>query len=228
LASLVRAAELLVRIRDAADLEPDEDRVSDVELLRYANVVIAEIHEILVRTCEDYATSPTPHPIVTSAGVSAYDLPDDFYRLRAVLATLSGELVTLRPWRLEELALYEGAAAWVSSGPIAYHRMEDKLVFKPTPQGVYNVSLYYAKAPVKLVSSDDEVDFQAGWEEAVVAGAAADALMKDELDASAHLAKKAYHMKRIVSNSATSDLGEPGRIIRRRTAPRGRWPWPPR
>jgi len=207
---------LRAQIRQRAFLEATTTVVTDSEINTYIDQSWAELHDILVEAVQDYSLSTTT--FVTVAAQDTYALPADFYKFRKLLVTLGGNDTDLREFRLEELQAYQYQGGWFAGAPIAYHRVGSNVMFRPTPSTAGTViTMYYVKAPVRMTSDSDTVDGQAGWEEFIVLDSACKCLDKLDRDCSRIERQREQIRQRIVAMSASTNYGEPQRVVRRRS-----------
>ena len=106
----------------------------------------------------------------TTAGISDYALPDDYYETRMVFLAWSGpppaDLELLNPFeRLEEPALIN-LKTWGRGTTKGYRIIADRLVIQPTPQSEVLFGHFYIPAFVDLDDDADTFDGINGWEKA--------------------------------------------------------------
>jgi hypothetical protein len=156
------------------------------------NEGFAEVWDILVDASPpDYYSSETT--VTTASGTTAYALPADFYKLRAVFVD-------------------EGNGEY---RPISESNEQERQYYR-APSGIYSVVVRYIAGAPQLGSGDDAVTFDGvnGWEELCVLSAAIKLLDKEGTNASALMMAKARIEQRI-QKMAGRNHGEPPRVIRR-------------
>lgn len=204
-------AELRAEVRGRADIENDP-HVTDAEITRYVNQSIAALHGLLVQASEDDFTAT--QTITTVAGTSGYALGATFYKLISVEATINGFIRQLDRWTWAEHAVYRNASTWsLVSQPISYRLVgADAIEFRPTPDGVYTVVVYFAPAAVQLAADGDTYDGRDGWEEWVVLDSAIKAKTKSEESVTDLVRERAEVMARIMVAFGTKDQARPDRV----------------
>jgi hypothetical protein len=181
----------------------------------YINNAIAELHDILIGTFEDYYL--TLQTISVVAGTSSYALPADFYKALKVFGVNGSERYRLQRYQLDEAESFQDSLAPLARdvSDLSYRIMGANIRFLPTPNVGGSVELWYAPAATKLVGESDTLTVYApvGWWEEFVALAAAIRLrVREESDASQLMALMAQLRQRIVSSAEERDSGEPQRI----------------
>lgn len=213
---MARTATLLslrTQVRERADIENATTRHTDAQLNEIINQSWADLHEELTISNEDYLVSSTTTNTV--AGTDTYALPATFYKLRGIFVSLGGFLEQLQPFALQQLDEYQYTGGWISGAPIAYHLLGANLMVKPTPTGVYTLTIYFTPAPVKMTVDADTVDGVAGWEEFVVWDSVVRVLVRDDRDASVARAEAERLKNRIVRMATMRDYASPSRILNR-------------
>lgn len=204
----ITLAELRTRARQRADME-ESQFVSDSELNGYINNSIAELHDILVQSYNtDYYISS--YEFTTTVGQDAYDLPEDFYKLRGVDAALNGtDSFTLRPFNFNERNRFKNFGVWNILGiaNIRYRILGNQLKFTPVPDGTTEVTLWYVPVATELVADTDELKDFNGYNEYIVIDAAIKMAQKEESDVSVLAAQKAAIIDRLNAAAQNRDIG---------------------
>jgi hypothetical protein len=188
MARTVTREELRDRVRQRANVVSD-NHVTDDELNDLINECITENWDLLVSCAppDFYASTTT---ISVSSGTSAYSLPSDFYRLRAV-------------------QVQEGNDEYRPIGPI----QDAEIQRYRTPDATSTVRMRYIHTAPLLTSDASTFDGVNGWGELVVMNAAIDVMNKRRQDPTMLMAKRDRFVERIRLN-VTRDAGEPARIRR--------------
>lgn len=203
--------ELRSTVLARADMESAELSTpalfTPVEVNEYINGSIAELYRQLALK-DDYYT--TPYTFTTSSTESAYDLPDDFWLARSVVAD-TGETTTLklRRFSADVIGTVANGATWCVGGRAWYRVVGSEIHVHPRPGAAYPVTLWYVPAPPKLVGELDELDGVAGFEEFVILDAAVKCVMKEEGDISALVAQRELVRQRVLEDGSTRDASEP-------------------
>jgi hypothetical protein len=188
MARTITREEFRDRVRQRSDTVSN-NHVSDDELNDLINESITENWDLLVSCAPpDYYAASTN--ISVSSGTSAYSLPADFYRLRAV-------------------QVQEATDEYRPIGPI----QEAEIQRYRAPNTSLTVRLRYIHAAPLMTSDASTFDGINGWGELAVLNAAIDVLNKRGQDPSALMAKRDRFVERIRLNVAR-DAGEPPRIRR--------------
>lgn len=188
MARTITRTEFRTRVRQRADVVSD-NHVSDTELNDIINESITENWDLLVSCAPpDFYASSTN--VSVTSGTSAYALPSDFYRLRAV-------------------QVQEATDEYRPLGPI----QEAEIQRYRTPNTTATVRIRYIHAAPLMTSDASTFDGVNGWGELAVLNAAIDVLNKRGQDPSALMAKRDRFVERIRLN-VTRDAGEPPRIRR--------------
>ena len=209
----VTLASLEAQVRQRSDTETTTQRFTSAEVREYINQSWAELYNYLLQSGQEFYLSS--HSFDTSNDVTDYSLPDDFFLDKGVDATVSGQLVVFDRWQFEERERYDQIEVWSMGQPWAYAILGSNISLRPTPGGVYSVRLWYYPSPTRMTADDSVVDCLSGFEEYIVADAAAKILVKDDRDASMVMAQKAaakHVIDMMITNRSRSN---PNRVIRR-------------
>lgn len=206
-------AELRTEARQRADMEQDDDFVTDTELTRMVNQSIRELYDLLLEALgqEFFYTTGT---ISVVAGTTAYNLPTTFYQLLGVDVSLgAGDYMALRPFSFHERNEEMSGFGWGYPVAARYRIMGTQIHFRPTPTQAETVLVHYIPYPTSLSGDSDTFDGINGWEEYVIVDVAAKMIEKEEGDAAPLYKRKQELMARIQGQAAKRDAGFPDRVI---------------
>lgn len=199
--------QLKTDVRNRADMA-NSLFVSDAELITYINGSIAELHDLLIGSAEDYYL--IDYSVNTIANTATYALPAAFYKLRGVdIRQNSGDWQSLRPFNFNERNSSSDAQ---SSNGLRYRLAGSNLMLSPAPIGIYEIKIWYTPVATKLAIDADILNDVNQWSEYVIIDAAIKCLNKEESDVSVLMATKADLRKRIENMSASRDAGQPESI----------------
>ena len=224
MANLVSLATLTTRAQQAADMENDP-MVSSSEWTTYINYGAARLYDLLVSKFGDeyYLTSAN---ISMVAGTDTYDLPADFYRLRGVDATIGGRTFPLHRFNFRDRDRYkQGAIQWSGEGgALRYMLQGHSIRFMPVPAIATGLTLWYIPTmqvlvhgagnwtSAQLVNTDDVIDDVNGYSEFIVLEAAIHAVLKQDRDASALMARRDEVKTWLEDTAGQRDANEPAMI----------------
>lgn len=210
---VVTLLELRTDAKQRADMERS-NFVSESEWNSYINSSLAELHDIMIASYEDYDVSESTFATVQSQ--AAYDLPANFYKARGVDVKIQGassptEWCTITKFNFNERNRYAIQGFWDYPGVpyLRYRLVGAKIQFSPVPDRATDVKLWYNPILTKLVVDTDEYNDTNGFAEYVVVDAAIKALNKEESDVTVLMAQKAALKLRITSMSQNRDAGSP-------------------
>jgi hypothetical protein len=211
MAQTTTLAGLVAQGLDLADLtnssSPVTARVED-----YANAALAELHDLLVVSFEDYMLSRATIQLV--AGTDAYSLPADFLKASKVYSLDGSERQRLKRFELDEL---DGLSDDASELP-RYRILGNQIWLAPAPSATGSVELWYVPQFAKLTNATPgttdvvHVSVPVGWEDFVVLSMAVRLRVREESDASQLLALKGQARDRILAAAAERDAGEPHHV----------------
>jgi hypothetical protein len=183
-------AELRTDVRNRADMVNDA-HVTDAMLTTWLNQGIAELWDILLYADPDRCFRQID--VSTTAGVSTYELPEDFYQIRGLDLIIQGRQIPVEPFTFQErVGPTAGTLVGYYGAPSTRYmvRFSDDvatpalaLVFDPDP-GTQTYRLYYIFTPTLLSADGDTFDGVAGWEDYAVEYARKCALERQEQDSS--------------------------------------------
>jgi len=216
MALLVTLAAMRERAKQRAHMEnggPLDDQEWDDNI----NAHIRELHRLLTQAfgAEYFKKSAA---LTTTANVKTIALPSDFYVLISVWwDDGSGTPKRIRRGTEEEMERQlqgQGWTPWARGMRIdddlwpKYGLRAGFLEFVPTPTSAYSLIFNYAAPPTTLVADGDTLDGYNGFEEYPVWMAAADAIAKEEGDASYQLGR-AQAIANDILTVAERDQSEP-------------------
>lgn len=181
---LVTLAQLRADARLYADQRPGGANafISDAELNRLINLTLPKFYDLLVQARgEDYYTKRTALPSEsgarsTTAGVSDYVLPDDFYQIVSVkLAWSSTDWEEVSRRQTLDGARFHWFGApdvWQRGYRKGYQLAGARLRFLPVPTAATNFVLEYVPTCPVLSADADTFDGVNGWEDLVALGVA--------------------------------------------------------
>tara|TARA_Y100001937_G_C7122274_1_gene333187 strand:+ start:80 stop:760 length:681 start_codon:yes stop_codon:yes gene_type:complete len=174
-------SDLRTRARRRADME-NSTFVTDAEVQDYLNSSIAELHDFMVKSYEDYFVSEQTYnaPIATGGA----NLPDDFYKALGVDYNSGGITSTLRAYSFTERNVYNTPYAAIDRLAEPMYKVEgSKIKLVPTNSQSGTITLFYVPLPTQFSSTVTEIEtIIPGYEEYVVVAAAIRMLMKEESD----------------------------------------------
>lgn len=206
-------AELRTEARQRADMEQDDDFVTDTELTRMVNQSIRELYDLLLESLghEYFYTSAS---ISIVAGTQAYSLPTAFYQLLGVDLVISAtENMALRPFQFHERNEDMYGMGWGYPDGPRYRIMGSQIHFRPAPTASDTVTVHYIPYPTSLSADGDTFDGINGWEEYVIVDCAAKMIEKEEGEAAPLYKRKAELMQRIQGQASKRDAGFPDAVI---------------
>lgn len=209
-------SDLVTRARQRADLVNNQV-VTDPEWTTYLNDELAEYYDTLIGEYEDYNITSTDLAITSATdGSNYFSLPSDFLKSRAVHRQYGNGWVPLEPFSLQDAGAFSLQSLPLAPGcPSVRYRIEgQKVVVLPVPSAPGTYRLYYIPkfTPLALTDALPPYMDQQAWFRASVAGACAQAMQKQELDASAFVAEKQQQLVRIVAAAKSRDAGPPKKI----------------
>ena len=194
------------------------------------NAALGELHNILVNANQDYMTEYMTFDI--AADDDKYLLPEDFYKLRSLVAQVStNERRPLEEWQILDQSRYRVNEAWDYPD---YRIMGRYIRWLPIPRIARTIEMYYVRQWLPLENESDELppEIARGWEDFLVGHAAMWLLKTLSLDWT-----KAREMKE-ESREMIKDAAEKRNSYQPRKTPdvnrryhgyrRYRYPWPQR
>ncbi len=218
------AEDLVSDVRSRADMV-GSDFVEDEEILGYLNTEYAELWS-RVRRNEGHPHARKSKAYTVDSDTTLYDLPFDFWDVQSVVANLGGRTVVLEPFMEGERDALTSPLVYPNGYSPRYRVQGDYLEILPATQS-FTATLYYTPGSPRLrlgQTPPDTVKGFNGYEDAMVFGAVATCLQKQESDPSFWLAQRERIYRLIEANAAQRDASHPERV----TDVTGgiAWPWP--
>lgn len=211
-----------MRIRTAEDIVADirgrihmenSEFVTDDEVIEYFNQEVAELRGELriaeghphVRRTQSYTYDPAD---------PTYDLPEDFWEIIGVDATIGGLTRRLEPFmEVERARLLNTQLHPYASSPM-YRVYENEIEILPATQA-FTFNLRYAPSEPRLQVGripPDQFDGYNGYELAPIYGVCATILQKEESDSGFYERQKERILRLIRSLAAQRDASAPERV----------------
>ena len=205
----VTLQDLMDAVKDEADMT-GSSFLSDVQLVRWINVELAELYDLLIGSYSDYFVAQITGLAVT-AGVAT--LPGNFFKAQAIYLYSGSDYLRVKRMNMREYDRFVNTTVSTGAnlgGSYRYRELGGSLLFSPTPPATHTVRMFYVPQLPKLVMAADKVNLNVpvGWEDFVVAGAAARALAKEESDNSYQLQRKMYIKQHIIEMAGRDESSE--------------------
>ena len=198
-------SDLRTRARRRADME-NSTFVTDAEVQDYLNSSIAELHDFMVKSYEDYFVSEQTYnaPIATGGA----NLPDDFYKALGVDYNSGGITSTLKAYSFTERNVYNTPYAVIDRLAEPMYKVEgSKIKLVPTNSQSGTITLYYVPLPAQFSTTVTEIEtIIPGYEEYVVVATAIRMLMKEESDVSVLERERQQLSSRIIRALSPRDV----------------------
>lgn len=172
--------------------------------------------QILSSYGDEYFATSTDIAVDTST--DTYDLPQNFYKIISMDATVAGRVINLVKYNPEERNLYQQFGIWDPYTPIRYRilggtfQTVPQVRFIPNPSGDYTVSMRYVPSPPRLSQDDDFIDEQNGWADYIEVDGAIHLLDREETDTTMLRMERDRIVQRIMSMAPQRDLSRPDRV----------------
>ena len=218
-------SSLMTKCRQRTDMV-NSTFVTDGELRGWANIALAELHDILVLAYQEYYISPEDYSLpAENPGI----LPDSFYKCLGVDMSMTGSfdgssvVYRLRPYRFQERAAYSNPLMTASRSTTTFYNIRgNEIHFIPNPTIGATVRLYYVPE-AKYFEEDGTEDaltiydmaprVAIGWEEFLINDVCMKMVLKEEGDASPYASLKSSQAKRLAKVSKVKDPGESKGIV---------------
>lgn len=204
----ITLAELQLQSRQRADMVNSEF-VSDSELTSYINNSAAELYDLL---CEAYGSDyyVESEEGTTVADQADYDLPDDFYELKAVdLQTDASNWVNVQRFNFNERNRNDSAGNSVLGYTACRYRLVgNQLKFSPVPPPSSTYRVWYVPTSPALSAASDTLEQLNGYSEYIIVDVAIKMLQKEESDVRVLLAQKMALQKRITDKAQNRDANQ--------------------
>tara|TARA_R100001510_G_scaffold57549_1_gene66100 strand:- start:5402 stop:6088 length:687 start_codon:yes stop_codon:yes gene_type:complete len=192
-------SSLIARARRRADMV-NSLFVSDVEIRDYLNSSISELHDMMVKSYEDYFVTEQAYTIPLATGGES--LPADFYKALGVDYESGGITSTLRAYSFTERNVYNTPFAVIDRLAQPMYKIEGtKIKLIPENSASGTITLFYVPVATQFSGVTDSVSLTnviPGYEEYIVAATAIRMLMKEESDTSALELEKQQLGRRII------------------------------
>lgn len=209
------AEDLVADVRKRTNME-DSEFVTDDEILEYLNQEGAELRA-RIRRAEGHPHKRESFTLAVTAGQSLYPIPvhiTDFWELQNIEASIGGISRTLEPYMQNERGALVNSQVYVYSTSPMYRMSGDNIEFLPATEN-FTATVFYTPCEKRLELGKvppDKVEGYNGYEIAMVYGASATVLQKEESDPSFYLGQKERIMRHIDANAAQRDGGHPERV----------------
>jgi len=190
-------ADLRTRARRRADME-NSTFVTDSEIQDYLNSSMSELHDMMVKSYEDYFVSEQTYTAPLATGGA--NLPDDFYKALGVDYDSGGITSTLKAYSFTERNIYNTPYAVIDRLAEPMYKIEGtKIKLIPGNSQSGTITLYYVPQATQFSGTVTEVEnVIPGYEEYIVVATAIRMLMKEESDTTALELEKQQLGRRII------------------------------
>ena len=190
-------ADLRTRARRRADME-NSTFVTDSEIQDYLNSSMSELHDMMVKSYEDYFVSEQTYTAPLATG--GENLPADFYKALGVDYDSGGITSTLKAYSFTERNIYNTPYAVIDRLAEPMYKIEGtKIKLIPGNSQSGTITLYYVPQATQFSGTVTEVEnVIPGYEEYIVVATAIRMLMKEESDTTALELEKQQLGRRII------------------------------
>lgn len=226
----ITLTELILRARQRADMENDPF-IGDDEWTHMINDEIADVYAQMVNV-NDGELFATIAPTLTKIGDNSYQLPSDFMRLVDVNVYTGNRWVPIFQADVQDYYQLLSSTFTGDYGVEYFLHLnldQDRYELFIFPEkDVNNIGVRYIQEAPILSLGPDTLNWPSNWHEAVAAGAAAKALIKEESDPSGQVFDRDAAVKRILKDVRTQKVAEIKTIrdMTNRTARRRRFRLP--
>ena len=192
----LKLSELITKCRQRTDMT-NSGFISDVEIVGYINLAMADLHDILVTSYEDYYINQTDYTLPLTDGTRA--LPDSFYKVLGVDISMSSSFdsgsVTyrVRPYSFQERDAYSNPVMVSARTTNTFYNIRgNNIYFIPDPTVAAKARLYWVPEATFFASTgsgweDQQIKTVApavavGWEEFIILSVCIKMVMKEEGD----------------------------------------------
>lgn len=211
--------EIRLRAQQEANLQ-NSKFITLPEWNFYINQSYYELYDLLITTYEDYFVAP--RLMFQTDGNQKYDLPNGnnyngapaLYKLYGVdlgLSNSTNAWVTIKKFDFIQRNRYvfpQITSTFLGVFNLRYRVIGNQIMFIPAPSGGQYIGLWYYPRLTTLLADNDVMDGFSGWTEYVILDAAIKALLKEESDASALMARKEAIKLRIEAAANNRDAGQ--------------------
>lgn len=219
----VTLATIKALVKDQADMANSTFLTSgtmDTTFTYWINCAVAELHDLLVQSFEDYFVKKTTFAL---SGSETYTLPDNLLRVLKVLRSDNGTVAEVRRATFSDFTTLMSTPTSGISSPM--YRISGNEIYILPSDTTGSIILFYIPQAVNLALPDDELHYNVpdGWAEFIIADVVARALEKEESDPSPALRRKEMAKARIVTMAAGRDSSDPKRQIDRNSRRDNLW-----
>jgi len=208
-------SRIIADVRSQTDTEtpsPDSDHITNAELVRWIRQAAAEMTDIIL----DHGGEEALDMMATSVTLaSPFELPEDFYRLVSVDASVDGydRQLARSSWRNRHR--FQRAAPQIPR----FRVQSGAVVFFPPESAPSSVTLWYVPAYFMASDADPAAELTTfnGWDEFIIAAVALKVCGKEDTDPARFVAARQQAMSRIVTAATNLSLGTSATIIQAAT-----------
>lgn len=179
--------------------------ILDPEWNSMINLSAKHLYNMLVEKNEEFFVGPST-PLAVDGTNQSYNLPSDFYKLKAIDYTLNGVKTQMKRWVWAEREFLKDNC-W----ELRYRIIGNTLKFYPVPSA-QSFDVYYIPVLATLALDTDTMDGVCGFEEWVIWDVAIKALMKEESDVKDQLMERAKIESEIEDWAKVRDEAQPDRV----------------
>ena len=204
-------ADLVSDVRSRTNMEESEF-VTDDEITEYLNQELAELHgRLTMGEGQPHFLSTTT--IAVTVGTTLYPLPDDFWKVARMVATVDSITRDMEPFMEGERASLLNTQYFTAAfcGGPRYRVQGDNVEILPVNRAM-SVELRYIQTCPRLVEDSDTVDGFNGYEVAALHGACAMVKEKEQTNPSFFLGLKDRVYRLIDAMAAQRDASHPERV----------------
>ncbi len=205
---------LLLASRQKANMELDDQLITDAELTGYVNQSIRDLYDVVVDH-GDHSWLPWTEQTLTAGANGVYTIPAPAYKFVAMWIDDGGKRRPIRPCNPRDAYKSIGQeftparCKYIVNGRALGGTAGLQVETYPYAPSGQPAIFRTISEPTVLVSGADSLYFPNGWDEYVVTDAAIKCLEKEESDTRALMARREMLRQRIIGASATLDRGEP-------------------
>lgn len=188
------------------------------ELNRYVTNSYKELYDILIQKFGQSYDVAAPHQFTADGTSDTYTLPEDFYKLLAVDASVNvndpNSWFSVRKFMLAERNRYVfgNVPNTVGRYNIMYRLRGNTIWFTPLPSTGSIFRLIYIPRPNDLTNDSDIIDGISGWEEYIITDVCIKMMAKEESDPTVFILQKKDLLLRIDQAAENRDAGSPERV----------------
>lgn len=182
----VTLSQLLLRVRQRANIEGYEEFIVDAEIIDDINQSISEWYDEVRLTTFGGQYFRAAYPFTTVPGQSLYSVAPNTASIISVDCQITGNMtIAALPYQEEMRNIYKyfPLNGWMLGQTIFYqlqpYQGQDGINFIGTPNQAYSVVINYVPTAPVLSDPSDVLNSINGWEEFIVLDAAIKCLIKD-------------------------------------------------